>query len=151
MRGIEDLDYTLHRFWEIKSEGTSTLSMITPGEIKAVKLVKDSMQYKTGQYEVGISWKRDPECLPDNYNMAVKRMMNNEKELLWDDKIANEFNQIIKGYTNKGYVKLLEKDLEIESKKWYLPHFAVIKPDKETTKTVILFDASTAQDGFQFE
>ena len=42
------------------------------------------------------------------------------------------------------YVKILEKDPESESKKLYLPHFVVIKPDKETTKTRIIFDASAA-------
>ena len=46
--------------------------------------------------------------------------MNMERKLSWDDKIVNEYNQIIEGY--------LEKDPETESKKWYLPHFAVIKP-----------------------
>ena len=59
---------------------------------KAVKLMQDSMQYKDGQYEVGIPWKRDPECLPDNYDMAVKRMMNTDRKLARDDKIAIEYN-----------------------------------------------------------
>ena len=71
-------------------------------------------------------------------------MMNTEKKLLRDDKIANEHNQITEGYMNEGYVKTVEKDPETESKKWYLPHFAVIKPDKET-KTRIIFYASAAQ------
>ena len=75
------------------------------------------MQYKDDQYEVRIPWKRDPDCLPDNYDMAVKRMMNTERKLLRDDKTANECNQIIEGYINKGYVKFLEKDPETESKK----------------------------------
>ena len=41
----------------------------------------------------------------------------------------------------------MEKDPETESKIWYLPHFAAIKPDKEITKTKIIFDASAAEDG----
>ena len=78
---------------------------------------------------------------------TVKRIINTERKLLRDDKIANEYNQIIEGYINKGYVKGLEKDPETESKKLYLSHFAVIKPDKETIKTRIIFDASAVQDG----
>ena len=73
--------------------------------------------------------------------------MNTERKLLPDDKIANEYNQIIEGYINKGYVKGLEKDPETESKKLYLSHFAVIKPDKETINTRIIFDTSAVQDG----
>ena len=76
--------------------------------------------------------------LPENYDMAVKRMMNTERKLLQDDKIANEYNQISEGYINKVYVKILKEDPETESKKWYLPHFAAIKPNKETTKTRII-------------
>ena len=82
-------------------------------EEKAVKLVQDSTKQKGGQYEVGIPWKGDPKCLPDNCYMAVKKMMNTERKL--------------EGYINKGYVKILEKDPESESNKWYLPQFAVIK------------------------
>ena len=147
MREIEDLDYALRRFWEIENEGTNTKSVMTADEKKAVKLVQDSIKYKDGRYEVGIPWERDPKCLPDNYDMAVKRMMNTEGKLLRDVETANEYNQIIEGYINKGYVKILEKDPESESRKWYLPHFEVIKPDKKTTKTRIIFDASAAQDG----
>ena len=115
VRGIEDLDYTLHRFWEIENEGTNTKSVMTADEKKAVKLVQDSFKYKDGRYEVGIPWKRDPKFLPDNHDMAVKRMMNTERKLLRDVKTANEYNQIIEGYINKGYVKILEKDSESES------------------------------------
>ena len=143
----EDLDNTLRRFWEIEEEGTSTQSLMTADEKKAIQLVHDSMKYKDGQYEVGIPWRRDPECLSDNYNMAVKRLMSTERKLSRDEKLANEYNQIIEGYINKGYVRVLEKEPENENKKWYLPHFAVIKSEKETTKTRLVFDTSAAQNG----
>ena len=146
VRETEDYDYKLHKFWEIESKGTYTQSVMTADEKKEVTLVQDSIKYKDGRYRVGIPWKRDPEYLPHNDDMAVKRMMNTEKKVLRDDKIANEYNHIIEDYINKDYVKVLVKDLETESKEWYLPHFAVIKPDKETTKTRIRFDASAAQD-----
>ena len=85
---------------------------------------------------MGILWKRDPECLTDNYGMAVKRMMNTERTLLQDYKIANKYNQITEGYINKDYVKILEKDPETENKKWHLPHFAVIKPNTAEYKSI---------------
>ena len=37
------------------------------------------------------------ECLPDNYDMAVKRMINMERKLSQDGEIVNEYNQIIEG------------------------------------------------------
>ena len=144
---MEDLDSTLRKFWEVESEGTNTQSMMTADKKKAIKLVHDSIRYKNGQYEVGIPWRRDPECLPDNYSMAVRRLISMERKLSRDEKTANEYNQIIEGYVNKGYVRILERAPENEKKKWYLSHLAVIKPDKETTKRRIVFDASAAQDG----
>ena len=147
VRGMEDLNSTLRKFWEVESEGTNTQSMMTADEKKAIKLVHDSIRYKNGQYEVGIPWGRNPECVPDNYSMAVRRLISMERKLSRDEKTANECNQIIEGYINKGYVRILERAPENEKKRWHLPHFAVIKPDKETTKTRIVFDASAAQNG----
>ena len=94
MKEIEDLDYALCRFSEIESQGTNTQSAMTADEKKTVKLVQDLLMYKDGRYEVGIPWKRD---LPDNYDIAVKRMMNMERKLSQDDKIVNKYNQIIEG------------------------------------------------------
>ena len=51
---------------------------MTVDKKKTVKLVQDSIKYKDGRHEVGIPWKRDPRCLPANYDMAAKRMMNTE-------------------------------------------------------------------------
>ena len=39
VREIEDLDYTLRRFWEIKNEGTNAQSLITADEKKSSKIV----------------------------------------------------------------------------------------------------------------
>ena len=92
---MEDLGSTLRKFWEVESEGTNTQSVMTVDEKKAIKLAHDSIRYKNSQYEVGIPWRRDPECLPDKYSMTVRRLISMERKLSRDEKTANEYNQII--------------------------------------------------------
>ena len=110
---------------------SNTQSMMTADEEKAVNSVQDLVQCKDGQYELVITRQRDPECLPDNYGMAVKKIMSTERKLLRDDKTSNEYNQIIEDYNNKRSAKILEKDPETESKKWHLPHFQSSSQIKE--------------------
>ena len=70
--------------------------------------------------------------------MALQRLQNTEKRLQKSPEIAQAFSDII---VAKGYVKKVPKS-EQSTSKWYLPHFPVIRPEKDTTKTRIVFDAS---------
>ena len=47
----------------------------------------------------------------------------------------------------KGYINKIEDMEDKPDKVWYLPHFPVLRPDKNTNKTRIVFDASAQQDG----
>ena len=38
-------------------------------------------------------------------------------------------------------------ETELSKSKWYLPHFPVLRPDKDTTKTRIVFDDSAKYEG----
>jgi hypothetical protein len=67
--------------------------------------------------------------------------------MIWlfeDFKILN----IIDQYIQKGYIhKIKEDQNKRPPKAWYLPHFPVLHPDKPTTKTRIVFDASAKENG----
>ena len=55
-------------------------------------------------------------------------------------------NAFIEQYIEKGYVtKVQEHDRSLS--RWYLPHFPVLRPDKDTTKVRIVFDASAKYKG----
>ena len=81
VREIEVLVYAFCRFFKIENKDTNTQSMMTTEETKAAKLKQHLMQYKDGQCEVEIPWKRNSECLPENYDMVVKIMMNTPRLL----------------------------------------------------------------------
>ena len=90
-------------------------------------------------------WKPNAPELPNNYDMALNRLKNTERRLLKNEDIGKAYNDVIAGHLKKGYIsKVQEKKNE---KSWYLPHFAIVKPDRKTTKTRIVFDASAKCNG----
>lgn len=42
----------------------------------------------------------------------------------------------------KGYVRKLEPNEAEDGPSWYLPHFPIIREDKDTTKVRIVFDSA---------
>ena len=106
---------------------------------------EESLTYSHGRYSVAIPWKESAPKLHDNYQMAVKRLENTEKRLRKNPEVAEMYEQTIEKYVEKGYVqKVTESSPET---KWFLPHFPVIRPERDTTKVRIVFDASAKQDG----
>ena len=53
---------------------------------------------------------------------------------------------VSKKYMERGYLRKLKEDDHLASK-WFLPHFPVLRPDKDTTKTRIVFDAAAKFEG----
>ena len=97
-------------------------------------------------YRVGVPWKTNDAALPDNYEMALSRLENKEKRLKKSPEVANAYSKCIEQYIEKGYVtKVQEHDRSLS--RWYLPHFPVLRPDKDTTKVRIVFDASVKYKG----
>ena len=71
---------------------------------------------------------------------------NTEKKLARSPAVASAYSETINQYIKKNYIRKV-CDHEKNASKWYLPHFPVIRPDKETTKTRIVFDASAKCNG----
>ena len=79
--------------------------------------------------------------------MAYKRLCNTKKGLARKPEIAKEYCRTLEDYITKGYVIKQEESANVEFDTWYLPHFPVVRQDKETTKVRIVFDASAKAEG----
>ena len=72
----------LERLCEIGNTGLPTVKVrYNEDEINALEMVKKTMQFKDGHYDVSVSWKSDPERLPKNYAAAYKRFISTETKL----------------------------------------------------------------------
>ena len=138
----EKINSALKRFWEIEDvQSSHDVPIVRIEEQLALKTVEKSLTYENQMYRVGLPWKTAHPALPNNYAMALRRLENTEKRLKRSTDIASSYSQCIEQYIEKGYVKKIQEP-EQSTAQWYLPHFPVLRPEKDTTKVRIVFDAS---------
>ena len=139
---LEKMNMNLKKFWEIEDTPSSKEQPIIRVEEKsALNKLATSLCYDDKMYRLGIPWREDKTKLPGNYKMALQRLENTEKKLQRSPYLATTYQQVIESYIEKGYVRKVPEH-EQSNSKWFLPHFPVIRPDKDTTKIRIVFDAS---------
>ena len=78
--------------------------------------------------------------------VARKRLHHTERQLLKNATVKEAYKDTLHQYEEKGYIT--EVPMESADKgSWFLPHFPVIRMDKETTKTRTVFDAAAKCEG----
>ena len=139
---METLDDTLRSFWDLKSLGIKDPDQSVFAEFE------ESIQFQDGRYEVSLPWKDPHPVLPDNYQLCLKRLQSLLRHIRQDPVTLQEYDSVIQNHTKQGIVQPVE-DLESKEvvKVHYLPHHAVIRQDKETTKLRDVYDASAKSDG----
>ncbi|KAL9970153.1 hypothetical protein ACROYT_G022481 [Oculina patagonica] len=117
----------------------------THAEDVVLKKFKETLTYNDGRYEVSLPWKEDRVSLKDNYRQAERRLYNLEKKLLHEPMKAVSYKEAINKYVENGVAEEVPCDeitLTDGRPVFYLPHHAIIREDKQTTKTRVVFDAS---------
>ena len=138
--GTKELDDTLQSFWRLESLG------ICAPEKSVYDDFASSIQFKEGRYEVALPWKDDHTPLPQNYELCKKRLQGLLRRLRQEPTILQEYDTIIRDQLTKGIVQVVTNP-EDEGNVHYLPHHAVIRSDKNTTKVRVVYDASARSNG----
>ena len=142
---IGEINDTLQKFWQVESVQCDE-HMLSVNDRMILQKSKESMVYSENMYEVRIPWKDDTPMLPNSYEMAVRRLEGTEKRLRRDSSVGESYCATIEQYVEKDYIRKVEND-SVNQPGWYLPHFPVVRLDKATTKTRIVFDASATHEG----
>ena len=59
----------------------------------------------------------------------------------------NAYSHVFREYEKKGYIKKVSTPESNCNVQWLLPHFPVIRPDIDTTKVRVVFDAAMKYEG----
>eukprot|EP00731_Ephydatia_muelleri_P025583 Em0017g666a len=137
------LNDTMKSFWELESFG------IPDADRSLYDEYRDTIRFHEGRYEVQLPWKMPRQNLPNNYDLSLKRLKGLLHRLKHDCDILLEYDTTIKTQLQQGIIERVEEPKIVDtSGVHYIPHHAVIRRDKTTTKLRIVYDASSKTDGF---
>jgi hypothetical protein len=142
-----DTNTLLQKMWDIESIKVSKEALLNTSEKEAVMSTDRTRKFIGNRYEVGIPWKTGEPKLTDNQEMAESRLINLEKSLRRRPEIAIEYEKQITDQERKGYIRQIPPNEDRPTQVWYLPHFAVVRQDKATTKVRVVMDAAAKFDG----
>ncbi|XP_062537886.1 uncharacterized protein LOC134206213 [Armigeres subalbatus] len=150
----EHSDAELHKsvkdYFSLESIGVLNLDkkLLSKEDDRAIHILESQTKLKGNRYETGLLWKYEDVRLPNNEQMAMKRLICLEKRLSKDPDLAKAFDEKLCDYEQKGYIKRLSP-AEIQSRhprSWYLPIFPVRNPNKPG-KLRIVWDAAAKVNG----
>ncbi len=139
------LDATMKSFWDMESMGVETDAL---GDDVSDRFIS-SVTRRGARYEVSLPWRQEGyESLPTNYELSRRRLVGLLRRLRHNPEILKKYDSTIREQLRDGIVEVVEEEKAIgPGPVHYLPHHAVIRRDKETSKVRIVYDASAKSSG----
>ncbi len=139
----DDLKHSLRRFWE-----TETIGVRETVDEKQLSVDHEkfpiNIERNGERYAVNLPWKPDTEIIASHYNLSKARLGHLQQSLEANDDLMKSYNAIINEQLESGIVEPVVNEGKIASSKrvHYMPHHAVVREDKSTTKVRIVFNGS---------
>ncbi|GFY75038.1 reverse transcriptase domain-containing protein [Trichonephila inaurata madagascariensis] len=110
---------------------------------------EEGISYKDERYKVKLPWKPEMKNALHNKEVASRRFQNLRKSLINDPVYFSEYSKVLEDYRKENIIESVTEENEIlsEDNCFYLPHRAVIREDKTTTRLRVVFDASSHSKG----
>ncbi|XP_045453765.1 uncharacterized protein LOC123663070 [Melitaea cinxia] len=134
----------LRKFWELEDVPIKK-KMLTEDEQKCEEIFYNTVtRDECGRYIVKLPFRDvNPVCKKGNFReIAAKRLYQLEKRLSKNTEFKEQYAQVINEYLHLNHMELVPEEQRDKSDVVYLPHHAVVRNDKVTSKVRVVFDAS---------
>ena len=110
---------------------------------EAMALVEGETHIENGHFVVPLPWKGDKVIMPNNRQMAEKRLVSLRHRFIHNEDLFRRYANIIQDHITKGFIERVpEFSHKPEAlRQWYLPHHPVTNPRKPE-KLRVVFDCA---------
>ncbi|XP_026745741.1 uncharacterized protein LOC113507087 [Trichoplusia ni] len=136
-----DVEDMLKSIWEIDVD---TKRHLTKDEKLCEEIYESTTaRNEEGRYIVKLPFNTYSPQSPDGNtkSIAAHRFTLLEKKFRKSPDLQKEYSKVINDYIKQGHIEKVP-DIENDKRAVYLPHHAVTRADKESTRTRVVFDAS---------
>ncbi|XP_048482282.1 uncharacterized protein LOC119693509 [Plutella xylostella] len=136
-----DMDDMLKSMWELDENKQRTL---TADERLCEEIYRTThSRDKEGRYIVKLPMKyKEPRATQgETRNIALKRLQQMERRFERNSELHQEYRKVMEEYIELNHMEEVPQR-DMDKPAVYLPHHAVVKAEKDTSKTRIVFDAS---------
>ena len=120
-------------------------TVMSQEDIKFLKIVENAIrQDEEGYYEMPLPFKTDSPNLPNNKELAEKRLSHLKRRFLRDQQYFEDYKKFMSDIIERSDAEQVE---EVDtSHSWYIPHHGVYHPKKKH-KIRVVFDCSARYQG----
>ncbi|XP_048004352.1 uncharacterized protein LOC125240503 [Leguminivora glycinivorella] len=142
-----DENELLKKFWELEADHNTTdpKRHYNEDEKKCEEFFNATTERdSTGRYIVKLPFRdQDPSCKRGNFvPIATRRLNQLEKRFAKDAEMKKRYSDVINEYLELEHMEEVPPEQENNPDAVYLPHHAVIRDDRSTSKLRVVFDAS---------
>ena len=143
---VGDVSFNTYAFLDAGADG----SLIREDAARrlGIEIIKEKQRNVGSRYEAPLLWKSPDVQLPNNYNVALRRLFAVERRFRSDHQFAARYAAVIEEHIRLGHATIIP-DAELNGpvgRTWFLPHHGVVNPNKPE-KLRVVFDASAEYRG----
>ncbi|GBM45772.1 hypothetical protein AVEN_208091-1 [Araneus ventricosus] len=130
----DTLQDTLKHFFDLEGLGIQD-DPVSNQKDQAMEIFNETVKFKNDRYVVQLPFRKSYDELSDNYCLAKQRFQDLWRRFSDDPELHQHYREIIRDYSEQGIIEEVKADIKRNESNRPLPHQAVRKEGRLTSKT----------------
>ncbi|CAG9119005.1 unnamed protein product [Plutella xylostella] len=135
-----EIESLVRKMWELDEIDSKHILSTDDKQCEDI-YTKNVTRDDSGRYEVALPFKFSPDLLGNSLETAKRRFSSLQRKFSVQPDLERAYDNVIQDYMDQGYLSTVTSE-DMDGKHFYIPHHAVLRDDKTSTRVRPVLDAS---------